>query len=84
MPIVHIAIWDAKSDDDLTILHTLGMSEKYMNNADYLAEFCWHIRGKISEDDKHHCSHFMAKKKGKLIYFLIAPTKTAKPVTGGS
>ena len=60
LPFVHIAIWDAKSDDDLTILHTLGMSEKYMNNADYLVELCWHIRGKISEDDKHHCSHFMA------------------------
>jgi hypothetical protein len=60
LPFVHVAIWDAKSDDDLTILHTLGMSEKYMNSADYLAELCWHIRGKISEDDKHNCSRFMA------------------------
>ena len=60
LPFVHIAIWDAKSDDDLTILHTLGMSEKYMNNADYLVELCWHIRGKLSEDNKHHCSQFMA------------------------
>jgi hypothetical protein len=31
-----------------------------MNNADYLVELCWHIRGKISDDDKHHCSRFMA------------------------
>ena len=31
-----------------------------MNNADYPVELCWHIRGKISEDDKHHCSHFLA------------------------
>jgi hypothetical protein len=23
-------------------------------------ELCWHIRGKLSEDDKHHCSWFMA------------------------
>jgi hypothetical protein len=60
LPFVHIAIWDAKSDDDLTILHTLGMSGKCMNNADYLVELCWHIRGKISEDDKRHCSWFMA------------------------
>jgi hypothetical protein len=60
LPFVHIAVWDSKSDDDLTIFHTLGMSEKYMNNADYLVELCWHIRGKISDDDKHHCSRFMA------------------------
>jgi len=60
LPFVHIAIWDAKSDDDLTVLHTLGMSEKYMNKADYLVELCWHIRGNLSEDNKRSCSWFMA------------------------
>jgi suppressor of fused protein SUFU len=58
--LVHIAIWEAKSENDHTVFHTLGMSERYMANADYLVELCWRIRGNLSKEDKGRCSHFLA------------------------
>jgi len=56
----HTAIWLPELKTDVTTFHTLGMSEKFMPGADYLAELCWQIRGRLKRKQQSLCARYLA------------------------
>ena len=60
LAVVHVAVWDATEDGDVTIFNTMGMSERRMPGADYFTEVNLGIRGAIEEHDRRRLAAFLA------------------------
>jgi hypothetical protein len=60
LPVVHVAIWDANKDCDVTTFATLGMSEGLMSGVDYRAELTLGYRGKLNSPVRWSLSNFVA------------------------
>jgi len=57
---IHISIWDPDADCDVTSFFSLGMSEKSMNGADYLAEVTLGCRGILEPDTRSMITALLA------------------------
>lgn len=55
-----IAIWRAERDADVSILNTMGMSEKRMPGANYLAELNLGCRQVLSQSDERQLATLLA------------------------
>jgi Suppressor of fused protein (SUFU) len=57
---VHVAIWDAGGDCDVTTYATLGMSENCLPGAEYRAELTLGCRGQLGPSDRRGLATFVA------------------------
>ena len=57
---VHVTIWDADADCDVTTYATLGMSEKFMQGANYRVELTLGCRGSLEPGERRRLAAFVA------------------------
>jgi hypothetical protein len=60
LDLIHVPIWAADEDCEVTALNTLGMSEIEMKGADFFAELHLAYRGRLDKDESRRLAGFLA------------------------